>query len=332
MSAMALITVRPEGLYCAPGDFYVDPWRPVATALITHAHADHARPGSQRYLATAPSEGVLRKRLGADLPFQGVTYGERLKLGQTWVSFHPAGHVLGSAQVRIEHKDTVWVVSGDYKRCADPTCEPFEEVPCDGFITEATFGLPIYKWDPGAETARRIFDWWQGAGDRPSILFCYAFGKAQRILSELRAYTDRPVYVHGAIAALNDLYRAQGIPLLPSPNTADQPKDTHYRGELILAPPAHRSPWMKRFKTPQTAFASGWMAVRGARRRRGYERGFVLSDHADWRSLIDTIQATGARQVYVTHGQNDVLARYLREVCHLDAAPLQTLFEGEGDV
>lgn len=333
MSAMALITVRPEGLYCAPGDFYVDPWRPVATALITHAHADHARPGSQRYLATAPSEGVLRKRLGADLPFQGVTYGERLKLGQTWVSFHPAGHVLGSAQVRIEHKDTVWVVSGDYKRCADPTCEPFEEVPCDGFITEATFGLPIYKWDPGAETARRIFDWWQGAGDRPSILFCYAFGKAQRILSELRAYTDRPVYVHGAIAALNDLYRAQGIPLLPSPNTADQPKDTHYRGELILAPPsAHRSPWMKRFKTPQTAFASGWMAVRGARRRRGYERGFVLSDHADWRSLIDTIQATGARQVYVTHGQNDVLARYLREVCHRDAAPLQTLFEGEGDV
>ena len=142
---MALITVRPEGLYCAAGDFYVDPWRPVETALITHAHADHARSGSQHYLATAQSEGVLRKRLGADIRLQGVQYGQRLKLGDTWVSFHPAGHVLGSAQVRVEHKDEVWVVSGDYKRCADPTCAPFEVVPCDGFITEATFGLPIYK-------------------------------------------------------------------------------------------------------------------------------------------------------------------------------------------
>ena len=338
---MALITVRPEGLYCAAGDFYVDSWRPVETALITHAHADHARSGSQEYLATAQSEGVLRKRLGADIHLQGVQYGDRLKLGETWVSFHPAGHVLGSAQVRVEHKDEVWVVSGDYKRCADPTCAPFEVVPCDVFITEATFGLPIYKWDSGAETARRIFDWWQGAGDRPSFLFCYAFGKAQRVLSELRAYNDgrrpipwdhRTVYVHGAIAALNELYRDQGIPLVPWANTADQPQDTSYGGELILAPPsAHRSSWMKRFKTPQTAFASGWMAVRGARRRRGYERGFVLSDHADWSSLISTIQATGARQVYVTHGQNDVLARYLREVCNLDAAPLQTLFEGEAD-
>jgi putative mRNA 3-end processing factor len=329
---MALITVRPEGLYCAAGDFYVDPWRPVETALITHAHADHARSGSQHYLATAPSEGVLRQRLGADIHLQGVQYGDRLKLGETWVSFHPAGHVLGSAQVRVEHKDEVWVVSGDYKRCADPTCAPFEVVPCDGFITEATFGLPIYKWDSGAETARRIYDWWQAAGDRPSILFGYAFGKAQRVLSELRAYTDCPVYVHGAIAVLNDFYRAQGIPLLPTVNTTDQPKGTAYGGDLILAPPsAHRSSWMKRFKAPQTAFASGWMAVRGARRRRGYERGFVLSDHADWSSLISTIQATGARQVYVTHGQNDVLARYLREVCHIDAAPLQTLFEGEAD-
>jgi putative mRNA 3-end processing factor len=330
---MALITVRPEGLYCAAGNFYVDPWRPVDTALITHAHADHARSGSDRYLATAPSEGILRKRLGDTLPLQGVQYGETLKLGDTWVSFHPAGHVLGSAQIRIEHRDQVWVVSGDYKRCADPTCAPFEVVPCDVFITEATFGLPIYKWDSGAETARRIFDWWQGAGDRPSILFCYAFGKAQRVLSELRALSDRTVYVHGAIAALNDIYQQEGVPLLPTVNTATVPKTHRYQGDLILAPPSgHRSSWMKRFKSPQTAFASGWMAVRGARRRRGYERGFVLSDHADWAGLIDTIQATGAQQVYVTHGQNDVLSRYLREVCHIPADPLKTLYEGEGDL
>lgn len=330
---MALITVRSEGLYCEAGNFYIDPWHPVETALITHAHADHARPGSQHYVATVPSEGILRKRLGQRIVLTGVRYGEKQKFGDTWVSFHPAGHVLGSAQVRVEYRDQVWVVSGDYKRCADPTCEPFEVVPCDGFISEATFGLPIYQWDSGEETARQIYDWWQADRDRPSLLFCYAFGKAQRVLAELSTFTDQTVYVHGAIAALNDLYREQNVPLLPTVSTSEMPPNYRYTGDLILAPPsAHRSPWMKRFKAPQTAFASGWMTVRGARRRRGYERGFVLSDHADWPSLIRTIQDTGAQQVYITHGQNDVLARYLQEVCHLEAHPLDTLFEGEGDI
>ncbi|MEM1308077.1 MAG: ligase-associated DNA damage response exonuclease [Cyanobacteria bacterium P01_H01_bin.153] len=330
---MSLITVRPEGLYCEVGHFYIDPWRPVETALITHAHADHARPGSDHYVAMASAEGVLRKRLGAKIDLQSVQYGEKLRYGDVWVSFHPAGHVLGSAQVRVEHRDEVWVASGDYKPCADPTCESFEVVPCDAFITEATFGLPIYKWDPGEVTARQIYDWWQADRDRPSLLFCYAFGKAQRVLSELMKFTDQTVYVHGAIAALNDIYRDQGIALLPTINTADVPKNHKYTGDLVLAPPSgHRSSWMKRFKSPQTAFASGWMAVRGARRRRGYERGFVLSDHADWPGLINTIRATGAQQVYVTHGQNDVLSRYLREVCQINAQPLDTLFEGEGDI
>ncbi|MEM6522038.1 MAG: DNA ligase-associated DEXH box helicase, partial [Cyanobacteria bacterium P01_C01_bin.70] len=186
---------------------------------------------------------------------------------------------------------------------------------------------------PGEVTARQIYDWWQADRDRPSLLFCYAFGKAQRVLSELMKFTDQTVYVHGAIAALNDIYRDQGIALLPTINTADVPKNHKYTGDLVLAPPSgHRSSWMKRFKSPQTAFASGWMAVRGARRRRGYERGFVLSDHADWPGLINTIRATGAQQVYVTHGQNDVLSRYLREVCQINAQPLDTLFEGEGDI
>ncbi|WP_204137641.1 ligase-associated DNA damage response exonuclease [Halomicronema sp. CCY15110] len=330
---MSLITVRPEGLYCEAGDFYIDPWRPVKTALITHAHADHARSGSEQYVAMASAEGILRRRLGANIALRNVAYGEKLKYGDTWVSFHAAGHVLGSAQIRVEHQDEVWVVSGDYKRCADPSCEPFEVVPCNTFITEATFGLPIYKWDSGTATARQIYDWWQADRDRPSILFCYAFGKAQRVLSELTQFTDQTVYVHGAIAALNDIYRAQGIHMVPTVNTADMPKSHKYRGDLVLAPPSgHRSSWMKRFKSPQTAFASGWMAVRGARRRRGYERGFVLSDHADWSSLIRTIQETGAQQVYVTHGQNDVLSRYLQEVCHINAHPLDTLFEGEGDI
>ncbi|MBE9140456.1 ligase-associated DNA damage response exonuclease [Nodosilinea sp. LEGE 07088] len=330
---MALITVRPEGLYCEKGDFFIDPWRGVETALITHAHSDHARSGSGQYIATTQSEGILRKRLGPDLALQGVTYGEKLKLGNTWVSFHPAGHVLGSAQIRVEHKEEVWVVSGDYKRCADPSCTPFEVVPCDTFITEATFGLPIYRWESGAETTRRIYDWWQGDRDRPSILFCYAFGKAQRVLSELTQFTDGPVYVHGAIQALTEIYRDQGVAMVPTICTTEMPKGHPYTGDLVLAPPSgYRSSWMKRFKHPQTAFASGWMAVRGARRRRGYERGFVLSDHADWPGLIQTVQDTGATKVYVTHGQSDVVSRYLRESLNLEAMPLETLFESEGDI
>ncbi|MGF1569961.1 MAG: ligase-associated DNA damage response exonuclease [Nodosilinea sp.] len=330
---MPLITVRPEGLYCETGDFFIDPWQPVDTALITHAHADHARSGSTRYLSTAMSEDILRQRLGQEINLQGVTYGESIKLGDTWVSFHPAGHVLGSAQIRVEHKDEVWVVSGDYKRCADPSCAPFEVVPCDTFITEATFGLPIYRWDSGTITTRRIYDWWQADPERPSILFCYAFGKAQRILSELTQFTDRPVYVHGAIQVLTDIYRAQGVPMVPTLSTAALPRGHSYTGDLVLAPPSgHRSSWMKRFKHPQTAFASGWMAVRGARRRRGYERGFVLSDHADWPGLIQTVKETGAKTIYVTHGQSDVVSRYLNETQDVTAMPLDTLFAGEEEM
>jgi len=330
---MSLVTVAREGLYCKAGDFFIDPWRPVDTALITHAHADHARSGSQRYIATTVSDGILKKRLSSSINLQGVEYGEKLKLGNTWVSFHSAGHVLGSAQIRIEHKDDVWVISGDYKRCHDPTCAPFEVVPCDVFITEATFGLPIYRWDSGQDTCRRIYDWWQGDSERASILFCYSFGKAQRVLSELAVLCDRPVYVHGAIQTLNEIYRAVGVTMVDTISTSDMPKGHRYQGELVLAPPSgHRSSWMKRFKHPQTAFASGWMTVRGARRRRGYERGFVLSDHADWPGLVNTILETGAKTVYVTHGQSDVLSRYLTECHGVNAMPLETLFEGEADI
>jgi len=330
---MSLISVLPEGLYCQQGDFFIDPWRGVDTALITHAHSDHARYGSSHYIATGISSGVLTKRLGEAIHLQGVEYGEKLKLGNTWVSFHPAGHVLGSAQIRVEYKDEVWVVSGDYKRCADPTCIPFEVVPCNTLITEATFGLPIYQWEPGEVTARQIYEWWQNDPDRPSLLFCYAFGKAQRILSELKKFSDRPVYLHGAVHILTEMYRQAGVEMIETLPASDKPRSYKFQGDLILAPPsAHRSTWMKRFQQPQTAFASGWMAVRGARRRRGYERGFVLSDHADWRGLVNTVLQTGAQTIYVTHGQSDVLSRYLREIHGLNAMPLKTLFEGEGDI
>jgi putative mRNA 3-end processing factor len=330
---VSLISVLSEGLYCEQGDFFIDPWRPVDLALITHAHSDHARSGSKHYIASKISEGILRRRLGESIPFQGVEYGEKVKLGSTWVSFHPAGHVLGSAQIRVECGDEVWVVSGDYKRCADPTCAPFEVVPCDTFITEATFGLPIYRWNSGAETCQQIYDWWQSDRDRPSLLFCYAFGKAQRILAELAQLTDQPVYVHGAVHTLTEIYRQLGIPMIETIPASEIPRSYQFKGDLVLAPPSgHRSSWMKRFQQPQTAFASGWMAVRGARRRRGYERGFVLSDHADWNGLVNTALQTGAKTIYVTHGQTDVLSRYLSESHGLNALPLKTLFEGEGDI
>ena len=329
---MSLISIRPEGLYCEPGNFYIDPWRSVETALITHAHSDHARSGSDRYYAIDSSEGILRKRLGKSINLTPTQYGNRFKLGNTWVSFHSAGHVLGSAQIRIEHKDDVWVVSGDYKRCADPTCEPFEVVECDTYITEATFGLPIYHWQSGTETAEQIYRWWQNDLERPSLLFCYSFGKAQRVLAELTQFTDQTVYVHGAIEALTEIYRKVGVAMLSTVPTSQTEKSYTFQGDLVIAPPSgYRSAWMKRFKRPQTAFASGWMAVRGARRRRGYERGFVLSDHADWPSLIKTVRETNAKTVYVTHGQNAVLSRYLTEQLGINAMPLDTLFEGEID-
>jgi len=327
-----LITVRPEGLYCAAGDFYIDPWKPVETALITHAHADHAYSGHSHYYATAISEGILRRRLGQEINLSGVQCGDRIKINDTWISFHSAGHVLGSAQIRIEHKGEVWCISGDYKRDADPSCDPFEVVECDSFITEATFGLPIYRWDSGELTAEQIHSWWEGDQTRPSLLFCYSFGKSQRVLAELKKFTNRTVYLHGAVHTLTEIYRKVGVEMVPTIPVSEMEKSYKFAGDLIISPPSgHRSSWMKRFKRPQTAFASGWMAVRGNRRRRGYERGFVLSDHADWPGLIKTVEQTKAKNIYVTHGQNDVLSRYLTEEMNLNAQPLDTLFEGETD-
>lgn len=327
-----LIRVTPDGLFCEVGGFHIDPWRPVERAVVTHAHADHARPGMGGYLAAEGAEEVLRRRLGGDIALETIPWGERRKLGEAWVSFHPANHVLGSAQVRVEHGDEVWVASGDYKRQRDPTCEGFEVVPCTTFITEATFGLPVYAWRPTEEVVLDILHWWEGEPERPTLLFAYAFGKAQRILAELARLTDRRIWLHGAVDALMPAYRARGVEMADTAYVADAPDGFRFEGDLILAPPsAHRSAWMKRFRAPQTGFASGWMHVRGNRRRRGYEVGFALSDHADWPDLVDTVRATGARRVLVTHGQSDALARYLREALGLDAQPLETRFEGEAD-
>jgi putative mRNA 3-end processing factor len=325
LPADGLLTLTPQGLYCAAADAWIDPWRPVPRALLTHAHSDHARPGSGTYWAVGSAEGILRQRLGQGIDLHNLAYGQQWRLGDAKVSFHSAGHVLGSAQIRLEAGGESWLVSGDYKRDADPSCSPFEPVRADVLITEATFGLPIYRWRPGKEVAAELLQWWKAAPDRPSVLFCYAFGKAQRVLAELHGLgVEEEVLLHGAVQALVEPYRAQGIAMAPTRALSSLPRDACVAGRLVLAPPsAHRTTWMRRLPRAQTAFASGWMAVRGARRRRGFERGFVLSDHADWDGLLRTARECGARQIYVTHGHSDGLARYLQEVEGIAAAPLQ---------
>jgi putative mRNA 3-end processing factor len=331
-----LLTLRPEGLWCEAGGFFVDPWRPVGTALVTHAHADHARPGNRRVIAAEPCVPLLRTRLGAQQLLEGVAYGVRFMLGDVAVSFHPAGHVLGSAQIRVDDGHAVWVVSGDYKRAHDPTCAPLEVVPCDVFVTESTFGLPVYRWRTGAEVAAEVLAWWDAcrAQGRNAVLFAYALGKAQRLLTELSGLTERPVRVHSAIASLSEVYVASGVRMPPALPLFDAPdgRIPPDEGALALVPPSvHGSPMMRRFgEDARTGFASGWMQVRGARRRRGVDRGFVLSDHADWDALVRTCRETGARRVLVTHGNASVLARHLCDL-GLDAAPLAADWDGEGD-
>jgi putative mRNA 3-end processing factor len=326
-----MVIVRKEGLYCVPGQFYIDPWRPVDRAVITHAHGDHARWGHKHYLASSQSVGILKSRLGQDIHIDALEYGERIVHNGVTVSLHPAGHVLGSSQVRMEHEGEVWVASGDYKVEPDATCAPFEAVRCHTFITESTFGLPIYRWDPQQDVFDEINRWWRRNADegRASILYAYAFGKAQRLLCGL-APAIGPIVCHGAVEPLNRIYRAGGVSL-PHTQLVSETDKADLKRALVLAPPsAAGSPWTRRFGDYSDAFASGWMLLRGARRRRGVDRGFVLSDHADWPGLLDAIHATGAQQVIVTHGSIPVMVRWLRQI-GLDAKAFDTEYGAEDD-
>jgi putative mRNA 3-end processing factor len=319
-----LIIQRPEGLYCPAGDFFIDPWRKVARAVITHAHADHARSGHAHYLAAAPAEQVLKARLGA-IDLQTLAYGEALDINGVRVSLHPAGHVLGSSQVRLAHHGQVWVASGDYRptpvgAVPDPTCTPFEPVRCHTFITESTFGLPVYRWRPDGEVFADIAAWWQanaGLG-RASVLLAYSFGKAQRLLAGVAAAVGNgapgPFICHGAAQAMNHAYRATGVALPQTQLPSEVADKASLRRALVLAPPSvSGGTWLRQFGAEaQVAFASGWMQLRGNRRRGGYDRGFVLSDHADWPGLVGAIGATGAERVIVTHGAEAVMVRWLQ--------------------
>jgi putative mRNA 3-end processing factor len=325
-----LLEVTESGLYCPQGDFHVDPWRRVPRAIITHAHADHARPGCGRYLCAAPGRLVLRTRIGGGVPIDTLRYGEPLTINGVRVSLHPAGHVLGSAQVRIEHGGRTWVVTGDYKLEADPTCAAFEAVPCDVFVTESTFGLPVYRWPAPETVAADIDRWWRTNRDagRTSVLLAYALGKAQR-LAALVDPTIGPIVGHGAVMKLVEAYRASGVRLPPIDRVPPRARRVGDGRALVIAPPSVLGgSWLRLFGASSVAMASGWMTLRGVRRRRGFATGFVVSDHADFPGLISAITATGARRVLVTHGFTEPLARLLRER-GLDATPLATRFTGE---
>ena len=325
-----LLSIRPEGIYCAAAEVYIDPWKPVKKALITHGHSDHARWGHGAYVSTHAALPVIRHRLGNQINIRGVAYGEQMRINGVTVSFHPAGHIPGSAQIRVEYKGEIWCVSGDYKTEDDGVSEAFEPVPCHGFITESTFGLPVYRWKPQKMIFEQINHWWQqnkGEG-KVSVLTAYALGKAQRILAGLDG-TIGPIYTHGAIENTNEILREQGLKLQKTVRVSGDMKKGSFEGGMVLAPPsAIGSPWLRKFQPFDVAIASGWMQLRGTRRRRAVGRGFVLSDHADWEGLNAAISATGAEKIWVTHGYTGVFTQWLRSQGY-EAKELETSFQGE---
>lgn len=331
--ATPLLQFTSSGIYCQQADLYIDPWRPVKSAIITHAHSDHARAGMSAYLAHTDAASVLRLRLGADINLATLSYGQSIYVGGVRISLHPAGHIHGSAQVRLEYKGEVWVVSGDYKLESDGVCTPFEPVKCHHFVTESTFGLPVFRWQPQQTVFSQINRWWQQNKEagKASVIYAYALGKAQRVIMNVDRSIGK-IYVHGAVHNVNEALRADGLKLPPIlPVVPEVAKDA-YVGSLIIAPgSAAGSPWMRRFQPYEEADVSGWMAVRGIKRRRGGGTGFVLSDHADWQGLNSAIGLTGADHIYVTHGYKSVLARWLTDQ-GLHAVEVGTQYEGESQL
>ncbi|KAB2541943.1 mRNA 3'-end processing factor [Salipiger aestuarii] len=327
-----VLSFTDKGIYCPAGDFHIDPWRPVARALITHGHADHSRWGHDSYLSTDAAAPVIRHRLG-DISIDTLRYGEQRRIGGATVSFHPAGHIPGSAQIRVEVAGEVWVASGDYKVSPDGLCEAFEPVKCHAFITECTFGLPVFKWAPQATVAADINAWWSAcaAEGRPCLLGAYSLGKAQRVLALLNPAIG-PILTHGAVENTNEVLRAQGYALPDTVRVTPDLDPKQHPGAMVIAPPsALGATWARRFRGAQVAMASGWMRLRGVRRRRGADRGFVLSDHADWDELHQAIRETGAEKVFATHGYTDIFARWLGSRGY-DARIVPTEFGGDEDI
>ncbi|WKN30912.1 ligase-associated DNA damage response exonuclease [Porifericola rhodea] len=325
-----LIEFTKKGLYCPQADVFIDPWLPVDKAIITHAHSDHARWGHKYYLAHHNSASILKYRLGQDIHLETLAYSETVDINGVTVSLHPAGHIYGSAQIRLEYEGEVWVVSGDYKLENDGFSTPFEPIKCHSFITESTFGLPIYRWRPQQEVAEEINAWWHANQEvgKASLIGAYSLGKAQRILQSINQSIG-PILLHGAVYNTNQALIEGGAPLKHFPKlTAETDKDTISKALVIAPPSATSSTWARKLRPFSTGIASGWMQIRGMKRRRAADRGFVVSDHADWNDLNKAVGATEAENVYVTHGYTSVFSRWLREK-GIAAQEVETLYEGE---
>lgn len=323
-----LLQFTPKGIYCEQADVYLDPWEPVNKAIISHGHADHSRWGHQQYITHHKNIPIVQHRLG-DVNISGKDWGETFTINNVKFSLHPAGHIVGSSQIRVEHKGEVWVFTGDYKIEDDGLTTPFELVKCHTFITECTFGLPAFQWRPQKEVFNDINQWWaqNKSEGKTSVLFGYSLGKAQRLLKHLDTSIGK-IYTHGAVENMTEVLR----PLVDLPSTHLITKDTkkdELLGNIVVAPPsAHGSTWIRKMVPYVTATASGWMAFRGARRRRAIDKGFVLSDHCDWSGLLKTVEATGAEKIICTHGYTDIFSKYLQELGY-DARTEATQYEGE---
>ncbi len=327
---MPLLKFTPAGIYCPQADIYIDPWKKVNKAIITHAHADHSRWGMKHYLAHPLSIPVMRLRLGSDISVQAVEYNQKLLINGVEISLHPAGHIPGSAQVRVSYKGETWVASGDYKVEDDGLSTAFEPVKCNTFITECTFGLPVYKWKPQKEIFNEMNGWWRTnqSNGISTIVTAYSLGKAQRLLQNLDPSIGK-IYTHGAVENTNEVMREAGIHLNETIRITKETTKKELVGNMIIAPPsALNTPWMNKFKPLSDGIASGWMMLRGTRRRRAADRGFALSDHADWPGLLSAIKATGAENVITTHGYTNVFSRYLNEI-GINSVEEKTLFTGE---
>ena len=334
-----MIKFKPKGIYCPQADLYIDPWKPVDKAIITHGHSDHARWGNKHYLCHRFTEEILRLRIGQDISIQTLDYDETIYINGVKISMHPAGHIVGSAQIRLEYKGEVWVVSGDYKVYKDGVSTPFEPVKCNSFITESTFGLPIYNFQPFQEIYADMNNWWSKNVEDgfQSVIIGYSLGKAQNILHHLNPEIGK-VFVHGAVANVNDAFHRAGLHFQGERVTENTSKES-LKGSVIIAPMAAiGSPWLKKFNPYRIAVCSGWMALRGARRRYGVDKGFVLSDHCDFKQLNYAVLETGAENIYVTHGSQAIYSKWLREEYGLNARELKTQFDpmadeaGENDV
>jgi putative mRNA 3-end processing factor len=327
-SRTPLLAFNDKGIFCQQAGVYLDPWRPVDKAIITHGHSDHARWGHKAYITHHTNIPIIRHRLG-DINVSGVDWNESFTINGVRFSLHPAGHIVGSAQVRVEYNGEIWVFTGDYKTEDDGISVPYEPIRCHTFITECTFGLPAFKWLPQPEVMADINAWWaeNKADGRTSVIFGYTLGKAQRIIRHLDTSIGR-IYTHGAVENMNEVIRTI-TDLPPTTRITQDTKKEALAGSIVIAPPsAHGSTWLRKMAPFVTATASGWMAFRGARARRAIDRGFVLSDHCDWQGLLESIKATGAHKVISTHGYSDIFSRYLRELGY-DARTAHTQYEGE---